>query len=94
MTIFVFGFVHCPLRIKTTFRKCVLFPSLGDRLRRNSLDLVRFLVLTAASMKMAGFWVVAPCSLVEVYHRFRGACSLHHRDDEYRRKPSSLGFNS
>jgi hypothetical protein len=31
-----------------------------------------FQVLTAASMKMAVFWVVAPCSLVEVYRRFRG----------------------
>jgi hypothetical protein len=27
---------------------------------------------------MAVFWVVAPCSLVEVYRRFRGACCLHH----------------
>jgi hypothetical protein len=27
---------------------------------------LRFEVLTAASMKMAIFWVVAPCSLVEV----------------------------
>jgi hypothetical protein len=25
-------------------------------------------------MKMAVFWVVAPCSLVEVYQRFRGPC--------------------
>jgi hypothetical protein len=32
---------------------------------------VRFEVLTAVSMKMAVFWVVAPCSLVEVYRRFR-----------------------
>jgi hypothetical protein len=24
--------------------------------------------------KMAVFWVVAPCSLVEVYQRFRGSC--------------------
>jgi hypothetical protein len=31
--------------------------------------------------KMAVFWVVAPCSLVEVYHRFRGPCCLHHQDD-------------
>jgi hypothetical protein len=29
-------------------------------------------------MKIAVFWVVAPCSLVEVYQRFRGACCLHH----------------
>jgi hypothetical protein len=28
--------------------------------------------------KMAVFWFVAPCSLVEVYRRFRGAYCLHH----------------
>jgi hypothetical protein len=33
--------------------------------------------------KMAVFWVVAPCSLVEVYQRFRGPCCLHHQGDEY-----------
>jgi hypothetical protein len=27
---------------------------------------------------MAVFWVAAPCSLVEVYQRFRGHCCLHH----------------
>jgi hypothetical protein len=43
----------------------------------------RFQVLTAASMKMAVFWDVAPCSLVEVYRRFRGACCLHHQGDEW-----------
>jgi hypothetical protein len=32
--------------------------------------LVGFEVLTAASMKVAVFWVVAPCSLVEFYRRF------------------------
>jgi hypothetical protein len=30
-------------------------------------------------MKMAVFWVVAPCSLVEVYQCFRGPCCLHHQ---------------
>jgi hypothetical protein len=30
-------------------------------------------------MKMAVFWVVAPCSLVEVYQRFRGPCCLHQK---------------
>jgi hypothetical protein len=30
---------------------------------------VRFQVLTATSMKMAVFWVVAQCSLIEVYRR-------------------------
>jgi hypothetical protein len=33
-------------------------------------------------MKIAVFWVVAPCSLVEVYQRFRGPCCLHHQGDE------------
>jgi hypothetical protein len=37
---------------------------------------VRFQVLTTATMKMVVFWVIAPCSLVEVYRRFRGACSI------------------
>jgi hypothetical protein len=32
---------------------------------------------------MAVFWVVAPCSLVEVYQRFSGPCCLHHQGDEY-----------
>jgi hypothetical protein len=32
--------------------------------------------------KMAVFWVVAPCSLVEVYQRFRGPCCLHHQGDD------------
>jgi hypothetical protein len=27
------------------------------------------------------FWVVASCSLVELYRRFRGACCLHRPDD-------------
>jgi hypothetical protein len=30
-------------------------------------------------MKITVFWVAAPCSLVEVYRRFRGACYLHHQ---------------
>jgi hypothetical protein len=32
---------------------------------------------------MAVFWVVTPCSLVEVYQRFRGPSCLHHQGDEY-----------
>jgi hypothetical protein len=31
-------------------------------------------------MKMSIFWVLAPCSLVEVYRRVRGASCLHHQD--------------
>jgi hypothetical protein len=30
---------------------------------------------------MTVFWIVVPCSLVEVYRRFRGACCLHHQVD-------------
>jgi hypothetical protein len=41
--------------------------------------LAGFDVLTAASMKMAVFWVVALCSLVEIYRRFGGTCCLHHQ---------------
>jgi hypothetical protein len=37
---------------------------------------VGFEVLTAVSMKMAVFWVVAQCSLVEVYQHFRVLATL------------------
>jgi hypothetical protein len=37
---------------------------------------VRFQALTATSTKMTVFWAVAPCSLVEVYRRFRDACNI------------------
>jgi hypothetical protein len=30
-------------------------------------------------MTMAVIWIVALCSLVEVYRRFTGACFLHHQ---------------
>jgi hypothetical protein len=42
--------------------------------------------LTAVSTKMDVFWVVAPCSLVEVYRRFRGACCLHHQGMQSKRE--------
>jgi hypothetical protein len=41
------------------------------------MQVVGFEVLTAVSTKIAVTWVVAPCSLVEVYQRFRGPCCLH-----------------
>jgi hypothetical protein len=37
---------------------------------------VRFQVLAAVSRKKAVFWTDAPCSLIEVYRRFRVACCL------------------
>jgi hypothetical protein len=45
------------------------------------VDSIRLKVLTAMSMKMAVFWVVAPCSLVKVHQRFRGSCCLHHQGE-------------
>jgi hypothetical protein len=33
-------------------------------------------------LKITAIWDVALCSLVEVDHRFRGACCLHHQGDE------------
>jgi hypothetical protein len=32
-------------------------------------------------MKKPVFWVVAQCSLIEVFRRFRGACCLHPQVD-------------
>jgi hypothetical protein len=32
-------------------------------------------------LKMTAFWEIAPCSLVEVDRRFRGAYCLHHQGD-------------
>jgi hypothetical protein len=43
---------------------------------------VRFEVLMTASIKMAVFWVLAPCSLAQVYRRFGDACCQHHQGDE------------
>jgi hypothetical protein len=42
---------------------------------------VRYQVYLAAGLKMAVFWVVAPCSMVEVHRRFRDACCLHRQSD-------------
>jgi hypothetical protein len=55
-----------------------------------SSRLVKLEVLTTDSVKMVLFWVVAPCRLVEVYRRFRGACCLRHQED--RRSKTSVNF--
>jgi hypothetical protein len=36
----------------------------------------------AVSTKMAVVWVVAPCSLVEFYQRFRGPSCLHYQGND------------
>jgi hypothetical protein len=40
---------------------------------------MRFEILTVTSMKMAVFWDVAPCSLIDIDRRFRGAYCHHHQ---------------
>jgi hypothetical protein len=68
---------------------CVASCEVGGRLKSRLFQerimwfkTVGFEVFTAVSMKIAVFWVVAPCSLVEVYQRFRGPRCLHHQGDE------------
>jgi hypothetical protein len=43
------------------------------------INIVIVQVLTATSVKIAGFWDVAPYSLIEIDGRFRGTYCLHHR---------------
>jgi hypothetical protein len=45
---------------------------------------IKFAHKVTINMKMAVFWVVSPCILVEIYQRFRGPCCLHHQGDETR----------
>jgi hypothetical protein len=54
-------------------------------IRHRTLSPLRFQGLTAASMESSSsvFWDVAPCSLVEVYRRFRGVYCLHHQGDHH-----------
>jgi hypothetical protein len=44
-----------------------------------TMHLLKCQVLIAAGTKKTVFCVIAPCSLVEIYRRFRGACYLHHQ---------------
>jgi hypothetical protein len=39
----------------------------------------RYIFEIVSDMKMAVFWVFAPCSQVEIYRRFRGAYYLHNQ---------------
>jgi hypothetical protein len=43
-----------------------------------TVDQFRFNLYRLSNIKMAVFWVVAPCCLVEVYQLFRGLCCLHY----------------
>jgi hypothetical protein len=47
----------------------------------NPKILVGSRVLTAASMKMSVLWLAPPCSMVQIYRRFRGTF-CHHQGDK------------
>jgi hypothetical protein len=53
----------------TSLQQTAQIISNSSKVTANTVIKVGFEVLTAVSTKMAVFWVVAPCSLVEVYQR-------------------------
>jgi hypothetical protein len=52
-----------------------------------------FEFLTAVNTKMAIIWVVASCSLVEVYQRFRGPCLISLMMEEARASETFVKFS-
>jgi hypothetical protein len=42
-------------------------------------------------MKRAVFWVVAPCSVVEISRHFRFSCCLHHHHGDDDDRPDDGG---
>jgi hypothetical protein len=54
----------------------IRFAVLAECLERSECHIARFQVLMAANMQTAVFWVVAPCSLAEVYRRFGDSITL------------------
>jgi hypothetical protein len=63
--------------ILTLFKKKHTLISLGSWVYGIS-DFIRFLNLQT-HMKMTAFWDIAPCSLVVLKRRFRGAFGIHHQ---------------
>jgi hypothetical protein len=70
---------NCSLSLHVS---CMLIPVGGCHIVSLLTEEVWLEVLTAVSMKMAVFWVVAPCRLVSVYQRFRCRYCLHHQGGE------------
>jgi hypothetical protein len=64
--------------LKLSFKSWGYSRDVGPRHSSNRMNYVRFQVLTAASMKIAVFWIVAVCGLVDVHWCCRGSCCLHH----------------
>jgi hypothetical protein len=92
----IFRIVHCG-RVNCAESTRVQIWHQARRLCRSGNLSLPFIMLCKllkiCGIKMAVFWVVAQCSLVEFYERFRGPCCLHHQGDyttlEPRRQPSS-----
>jgi hypothetical protein len=64
-----------PLHLKSSLRQFGVSENSENQyasvvFSRNILKDLRFEVLMAVSMKLAVFWVVAPCNLVEAYWHF------------------------
>jgi hypothetical protein len=48
----------------------------------HTMKMLGFEVVTAVSTNMAVLWFVTPCSLIDIYQRFRGPCCLHQQGDD------------
>jgi hypothetical protein len=79
------GWVGLRAGLDTEARGKILCPCWGSKPSRpvRSQTLYR-LSYPSSCMKMAVFWNAAPCSLAEMYRRFRGAYCLHYQGDECR----------
>jgi hypothetical protein len=86
--IYIYIYIHCP---ETNARdsKDLLFYSDKKKSHLIQISAAYYESTSLYSIlehhicsKVAAFWVVATCSLVEVYQRFRGPCCLHHQGDE------------
>jgi hypothetical protein len=72
----------CYCNILNIFQQSLYHQSGAFSLCKVVINVICFDHETVLIKKMAVFWVVAPCSLTEVYQRFRGPCCLHHQGDE------------
>jgi hypothetical protein len=64
------------------FRLRLRLPELRDIARVASAATSTTFVANKLNTNSAIVWIVAPCSVIEVYRRFRGSYYLHHRPDD------------
>jgi hypothetical protein len=74
--IFFSSFLSASPSWKVTLRHWLFYKCTGDNSHNTYYKNIFFL------LKMAAFWYVALCSLVEVYRRFRGTYCLHQGPDD------------